>query len=115
MPDVVGFRAKMGVIVPSTNTVVESDFSDMRISGVTFHTGRIYIAQPVLDSDQAFERLLDQVRVVIETAIRDDIGKSLRDRIAVLVQFDLDLRIRCIGCVVPAVAEGAGQAHGAAH
>jgi maleate isomerase len=31
MPDVVGFRAKMGVIIPSTNTVVEADFSDMRI------------------------------------------------------------------------------------
>ena len=34
MPDIVGFRAKMGVIIPSTNTVVESDFSDMRISGL---------------------------------------------------------------------------------
>ena len=26
MPDVVGWRAKFGVIVPSTNTVVEHDF-----------------------------------------------------------------------------------------
>jgi maleate isomerase len=71
MPDVLGFRAKMGVIIPSTNTVVEADFVEMRIPGVTFHSGRMYIAQPVLDSDQAFERLLDQVRVSVETAIRD--------------------------------------------
>jgi maleate isomerase len=71
MPDVVGFRAKMGVIIPSTNTVVESDFSDLRIPGVTFHTGRMYIAQPALDSDRAFERLLEQVQVVVETAVRD--------------------------------------------
>ncbi len=55
MPNVVGFRAKMGVIIPSTNTVVEADFWDMRIPGVTFHTGRIYIGQPALDSDRAME------------------------------------------------------------
>lgn len=71
MPDVVGFRAKMGVIIPSTNTVVESDFWDMRIPGVTFHTGRIYIAQPNLSSDAAMENLLAQVQTVIEVAVRD--------------------------------------------
>ena len=71
MPDVVGFRAKMGVIIPSTNTVVESDFWDMRIPGVTFHTGRIYIAQPTLSSDAAMEALLAQVQTAIETAVRD--------------------------------------------
>lgn len=71
MPDVVGFRAKMGVIIPSTNTVVEADFWDMRIPGVTFHTGRIYIGQPALDSDRAMEQLLQQVDKSIETALRD--------------------------------------------
>ena len=71
MPDVVGFRAKMGVIIPSTNTVVESDFWDMRIPGVTFHTGRIYIAHPTLSSDAAMEALLAQVQTAIETAVRD--------------------------------------------
>jgi len=71
MPDVVGFRAKMGVIIPSTNTVVESDFWDMRIPGATFHTGRIYIAQPNLSSDAAMENLLAQVQTAIEVAVRD--------------------------------------------
>lgn len=71
MPDVVGFRAKMGVIIPSTNTVVESDFWDMRIPGVTFHTGRIYIAQPNLSSDSAMKDLLAQVDTAIEIAVRD--------------------------------------------
>jgi maleate isomerase len=71
MPDVVGFRAKMGVIIPSTNTVVESDFWDMRIPGVTFHTGRIYIGQPKLDSDDAMARLLQQVDTSIDSALRD--------------------------------------------
>lgn len=71
MPDVVGFRAKMGVIIPSTNTVVESDFSDMKIPGVTFHSGRIYIGQPNLSSDEAMEELLAQVDRAIEIAARD--------------------------------------------
>jgi maleate isomerase len=73
MPDVVGFRAKMGVILPSTNTVVESDFWDMRIPGVTFHAGRIYVGQPNLSSDADMENLLAQVQTAIETAVRDAI------------------------------------------
>lgn len=71
MPDVVGFRAKLGVIIPSTNTVVESDFWDLRIPGVTFHSGRIYIEKPNLSSDAAMEALLAQVDAAIEIAARD--------------------------------------------
>lgn len=71
MPDVVGFRAKMGVIIPSTNTVVEADFADMKVPGVTFHSGRIHIGQPNLGSDKAMEELLAQVDKAIEVAARD--------------------------------------------
>ena len=71
MPDVAGYRAKLGVIVPSTNTVVEHDFSMMRPHGVTFHTGRMYIANPRLSSDEQFEALLGQIRDSIGIAIRD--------------------------------------------
>ena len=71
MPDVAGFRAKMGVIIPSTNTIVEADFYAMQIPGVTFHTGRMYIGQPKLDSDQAFTKLLEQVDASLEIALRD--------------------------------------------
>lgn len=71
MPDVVGYRAKFAVIVPSTNTVVEHDFSAVRPRGVTFHTGRMYIENPELSSNEEFEGLLAQIRVSIRTAIRD--------------------------------------------
>lgn len=71
MPDVTGFRAKVGIIIPSTNTVVEADFNDMRIAGVTFHAGRMYIERPALDSDAAFEDLLEQVDSAFEAALRD--------------------------------------------
>ena len=72
MPDVAGFRAKLATIVPSTNTIVEADFNHLfRIPGVTFHTGRMYIGNPVLDSDDAFTALLTQVDRAFEIAVRD--------------------------------------------
>lgn len=71
MPDVVGYRAKWGVIVPSTNTVVEHDFNMIGPHGVTFHAGRMYIETPRLDSDEAFAALLVQIRGSMGVAIRD--------------------------------------------
>jgi maleate isomerase len=67
----VGHRAKVGVIIPSTNTVVEHDLHQVRPRGVTFHAGRMFISQPALDSDEAFEALLGQIRSAISTAVRD--------------------------------------------
>jgi len=71
MPDVVGYRAKFGVIVPSTNTVVEHDFNMIGPRGVTFHTGRMYIETPTLDSDETFLALIGQIRASISVAVRD--------------------------------------------
>ena len=72
MPDIAGFRAKFATIVPSTNTIVEADFNHIfRIPGVTFHTGRMYIEKPALDSNDAFTALLKQVDGAFETAVRD--------------------------------------------
>lgn len=71
MPDIVGWRKKLGVIVPSTNTVVEHDVWQVRPPGVTFHTGRMYISSPNLASDDDFEALLGQIRLSIEDAIRN--------------------------------------------
>ncbi len=62
MPDVVGHRAKLATIVPSTNTVVEHDFNAVRPEGVTFHAGRMYIADARLGSNEHFEALLEQIR-----------------------------------------------------
>src|SRR5258705_12668816 len=71
MPDAAGYRIKFGVIVPSTNTVVEADYNRMAPHGVTLHTGRMYIENPVMDSDASFEALLAQIRGSIRVAIRD--------------------------------------------
>jgi maleate isomerase len=71
MPDAAGYRIKFGVIVPSTNTVVEADYNRMAPHGVSLHTGRMYIENPVMDSDASFEALLVQIRASIRVAIRD--------------------------------------------
>jgi maleate isomerase len=71
MPDAAGYRAKMGVIIPSTNTVVEHDYGLLRPHGVTFHFGRMYIEQPSADDDDAFEELIRQIRASTATAVRD--------------------------------------------
>lgn len=64
-------RVKMGVIVPSTNTVVETDYNVIGPPGVSFHTGRAWIPEIELDSDEKFKELLDAIDRGIETGIRD--------------------------------------------
>ncbi|MFO7304818.1 MAG: arylmalonate decarboxylase [Gammaproteobacteria bacterium] len=54
MPDVLGWRCKFGVIGPSTNTVVQPDFDDMRPPGVTNHYSRIVVENPKAISDETF-------------------------------------------------------------
>jgi len=42
MPDQLGWRRKFGVLAPSTNTVVQPDFDDLRPAGVSNHFSRIF-------------------------------------------------------------------------
>jgi maleate isomerase len=69
VPDVVGWRAKVGVIVPSTNTTVEHDLAVLRPPGITFHAGRMLITSPGLANDDDFEALLVQIRASIGDAV----------------------------------------------
>jgi maleate isomerase len=71
MPDVLGYRAKFGVLAPSTNTIVEPDFYLMAPPGVTCHFGRIYIADQSLGNDAQAENLLAQVRQSIQQTVRE--------------------------------------------
>jgi maleate isomerase len=71
VPDAVGRRAKWGVIIPSTNTVVEHDLNAVRPEGITFHAGRMYLETGDLSSDDAFKALLGQIQTSLEIAIRD--------------------------------------------
>ncbi|MFD3807668.1 hypothetical protein ACFWSF_22300 [Streptomyces sp. NPDC058611] len=71
MTNVVGARAVFGVIVPSTNTVVEHDYWGARVPGVAYRAGSMHIADPAMRNDRDFEALLVQIRASIDTAVRD--------------------------------------------
>ena len=69
MTDALGYRLKLAVIAPSTNTSVQPEMDDMRPVGVTNHFGRIFIPDNPIHSDADFERLLDNIRASMETTI----------------------------------------------
>ena len=61
MPDILGPRARFGVLGPSTNTVVQPDFDDMRPVGVTNHYSRIFTPDSDAISNETF---LSGVRLI---------------------------------------------------
>ena len=69
MPDSIGWRANWGVIAPSTNTSVQPEFDEMRPRGVTNHHVRIWIPDDPVESDEDFNRLMDNIRLEFDNAI----------------------------------------------
>ena len=54
MRDALGYRKLFGVIGPSTNTIVQPDFDDLRVPGVTNHYSRIVIQNANAVSNESF-------------------------------------------------------------
>ena len=52
--DVRGYRRKFGVLGPSTNTIVQPDFDDLRPRGVTNHYSRIFTPNSKAISNESF-------------------------------------------------------------
>ena len=71
MIDPMGTRVKFGVLVPSTNTIVENEFAEMAPAGVSNNTGRFRLDNMALESDADFEKLIDQVKANLDASIDD--------------------------------------------
>ena len=69
MPDALGWRKKFAVIAPSTNTIVQPDFDDMRPRGVTNHFSRVWIPDDPVESDEDFLQLMENIRAGIDDAV----------------------------------------------
>ncbi len=69
MPDALGWRRKFGVIAPSTNTIVQPDFDDLRPRGVTNHYARIFIPNDPIRNDADFELLMENIRKELMAAV----------------------------------------------
>jgi maleate isomerase len=63
-------RVRMGLIVPSTNVVAETDMWRAAPPDITFHTGRLFVSNPDLSSDEKFLAFLEQIRAALDTAVR---------------------------------------------
>jgi maleate isomerase len=70
MPDALAWRARFGVLGPSTNTIVQPDFDDMRPPGVTNHYSRIYTPDAQALSDEAFRAGADTIADNVLDAVR---------------------------------------------
>jgi maleate isomerase len=68
MKDSLGFRLKLGIIAPSTNTSVQPEMDDMRPYGVTNHFGRLYIPDDPIENDDDFNQLMDNIRASMDEA-----------------------------------------------
>jgi len=69
MVDQLGWRCKFGVIVPSTNTVVQPEYDDMRPVGVTNHIARMHIPDDPIKSDAELEELVRRIDSALEEAL----------------------------------------------
>jgi maleate isomerase len=67
-PDTLGWRLKIGLVIPSTNTTAQPEIDSLRLPGITLHTGRIPIQQKIIAGDKAY---LEHVK-----AMRDGIKKA---------------------------------------
>ena len=68
--DVLGWRCKFGVMAPSTNTIVQPDFDDMRPAGVTNHYSRIFTPDTNELSNDTFRAGIDTIGSNVMDAIR---------------------------------------------
>ena len=74
MPDHLGYRKKLGTLGPSTNTIVQPDFDDLRPIGVTNHYSRIIIPNNPVNDDAGFLALVASIQGATLDAV--DVLKS---------------------------------------
>lgn len=69
MGDALGYRLKLGVMAPSTNTIVQPDLDDMRPAGVTNHYSRIFTPNAAALSNDTFRAGVDTIGSNVMAAV----------------------------------------------
>ena len=69
MRDYLAWRMAFGITTPSTNTVVQPEYDDMRPEGVTNHIARMVIADNPVRSDADFAKQIEDINVALEDAV----------------------------------------------
>ena len=68
--DTIASRAKVAVVVPATNTVVQPEMEAMRPTGVTNHVSRMYLPPRPYDDQEAYKKALETEEGNLEDALR---------------------------------------------
>ena len=82
MPDTLGYRKRIAIVVPSTNTTVQPECEPLRPRGVTNHIGRSTIKERPLNTEEAFFEHMRDMRDGLGVAI-DQIMTSAPDHLIV--------------------------------
>lgn len=69
MPDKLGFRKIVGVVIPSVNTAAQPEFESMRPRGVTNQTARIMTPLVPLADEASFLRHVENMQAGLDAAI----------------------------------------------
>ncbi len=80
--DVLADRARIGVVAPATNTIVQPELEAMRPAGVTNHHGRIQVSNVPMASDADFLHVLDLLDQDMDRAL-DDVAECAPDHLIV--------------------------------
>jgi maleate isomerase len=80
--DTLGFRKRIGIVVPSTNTTVQPECELLRPRGVTNHTGRATIKERPLNTEAAFFEHMQAMREGMVVAV-DQIMTASPDHLIV--------------------------------
>ena len=116
MRDYLAWRMAFGVTTPSTNTVVQPEYDDMRPPGVTNHLGRMVIPDLQIRSNEDFDDSIRLIDAALEPAVASvmdakpnafilgisalsvwggtaEWGESLKQRIRKVAGFDIPVAI----------------------
>jgi hypothetical protein len=93
---------KFGVVTPSTNTVVQPEYDDLRPPGVTNHIARMHIADDPVGSDADFDTLI----AAIDQALEDLHASLVLTRVRLLA----DRRPDLVDAAVMLLEPGTGTA-----
>jgi len=63
-----GTKARIGVLVPSVNTVVEAEFNALVPPGVTIHSTRMYITHPTVETLRRMNEDIEMAAQLLATA-----------------------------------------------
>jgi maleate isomerase len=64
-----GAHRKIGVVIPSTNWVVEAELETLPLEGVSFHFGRMHVVDARMDTDERFQAMMQRFRETIGETI----------------------------------------------